>query len=200
MRRVVVVPTGTANLASVEAALRRAGRDPVRASEAREIIDAEHVVLPGVGTFGAAMEELAARGFVAHLAERFRSGRKTLAICLGMQLLADASDESPGVPGFGLVPATIRRLPAGVRIPEMGWNRVSPVASEGEATWLEPGDAYFAHSYALLDDPGPAWQRATTTHGVPFVSAIARDGLLACQFHPELSGAWGAELIARWLG
>jgi glutamine amidotransferase len=156
---------------------------------------APHVVLPGVGAFGAAMELLSRDGLTEALIDRLRAGRPTLAICLGLQLLCQGSDESPGVPGLGVVPGRATRLPNHVRVPQMGWNMVEPAPG---CRLLRPGYAYFANSFRLATQP-PQWEAAWTDHGGPFVAAMERGALLACQFHPELSGAWGLELIGRWL-
>jgi imidazole glycerol phosphate synthase glutamine amidotransferase subunit len=191
---VYLLPTGTANLASVAAALRRCGRRPRLVEHPSQVEEAERLVLPGVGTFGAAMADLESRRLIGPLRERVRSGRATLAVCLGLQLLARGSEESPAVDGLGVLPATVRRLPPGPRVPQMGWNRVEP----DEPSWLGPGWAYFAHSFALRE-AADGWRPAWTEHGGRFVSALARGRVLACQFHPELSGSWGEALIRRWL-
>ena len=118
---VVVVPTGTANLASVLAGLRRAGADPVIARDPSEVVPAGRVVLPGVGTFGAAMATLEATGLVEVLRERVREGRPTLAVCVGMQLLAWSSEESPG-DGLGVVDAKVRRFDGAMNWSPMSMN------------------------------------------------------------------------------
>jgi imidazole glycerol-phosphate synthase subunit HisH len=191
---VVVVPTGTANLASVRAALARLGANPRLAEDAAMIADATHVVLPGVGSFGAAMAGLQEAGLDAALATRVRAGRPTLAMCVGLQVLFEASDESPHATGLGVIPGHIGRFPDSVRAPQFGWNRIAP--SPG-CRLVEPGYAYFANSYRVLEAPGCAI--ATAEHGGRFVAALEQGRVLACQFHPELSGAYGQELIARWL-
>jgi imidazole glycerol phosphate synthase glutamine amidotransferase subunit len=192
---VCIVSTGTANVASVEAWLRRAGASPRVTLDPRDIDQAPALVLPGVGAFGAAMNELRSRGLVGSLRRRIELGRPTLAICLGMQLLMSSSDESPGVPGLGVIPGNARRLPYGVRVPHMGWNRVETSAS---SCLLQTGTAYFANSFAVFDPPG-SWAACRTDHGIRFISAIERGPVVACQFHPELSGAYGSSLLDRWL-
>ncbi|MDX2175684.1 MAG: imidazole glycerol phosphate synthase subunit HisH [Candidatus Sumerlaeia bacterium] len=192
---VAVVRTGTANLASVAVALRRRGVEHRFADSPRDILDAPALVLPGVGAFKAAMDELDARGFSAALRERVAAGAPTLAICLGLQLFARSSEESPGAEGLGAVPGAVRRLEGDVRIPQLGWNLVEPDPGCG---LVEAGHAYYANSYALRERPD-GWSAAWTTHGVRFVAALERGPVLACQFHPELSGPWGAALLARWL-
>jgi imidazole glycerol-phosphate synthase subunit HisH len=193
-REVVVVPTGTANLASVRAALTRLGARPRLAEDGAMIEDAAHVVLPGVGSFGAAVAGLREAGFDAALAARVRAGRPTLAMCVGLQVLFEASDESPDATGLAALPGRVGRFPDSVRVPQFGWNRVVP---EPGCRLVEPGYAYFANSYRVLEAPG--CRVATAEHGGRFVAALERDSVLACQFHPELSGAYGQELIARWL-
>ena len=195
MTEVVLVRTGTANLASVAAALGRAGC-AIRLTESpADAASAARLVLPGVGAFGAVAERLDALGLREPLAERLRAGRPTLAVCLGLQLLAAASDESPGARGLGVIEATVTALPEGVRRPQLGWNRVA--AGPG-CRLLTNGIAYFANSYKL-DGVPDGWCGATTDHGGAFVSALERGAVLACQFHPELSGPWGQALVERWL-
>lgn len=191
----LIVETGTANLASVVAGLRRAGASPELCSDPARVRTAPRVVLPGVGALGAAMERLGASGLAEALAERIRAGRPTLAVCLGLQLLCQGSEESPGVPGLGVLPGQARRFPGTVVAPQMGWNRIAP---DPGCALLEAGHAYFANSFRLTEAP-PGWGVAWAEHGGPFVAACERGPLLACQFHPELSGAFGLCLLARWL-
>jgi imidazole glycerol phosphate synthase glutamine amidotransferase subunit len=191
---VVVVPTGTANLASVLAALARLGARARIADDAAMVEGADHVVLPGVGSFGATMAGLRAAGLTDALAARVGDGLATLAMCVGLQVLFEASEESPGAVGLGVLPGRVGRFPEAVRVPQFGWNRVTP---EPGCRLVEPGYAYFANSYRVLEAPGCA--AATAEHGGRFVAALERDRVLACQFHPELSGVYGHDLIARWL-
>jgi imidazole glycerol phosphate synthase glutamine amidotransferase subunit len=179
----------------VAAALRRAGCG-VRVSEsAADVADARRVVLPGVGAFGAVVGRVDALGLRDVLVDRIIEGRSTLAICLGLQLFAASSQESPGVRGLGAIPAEITALPDGVRRPQLGWNRVA--AGDG-CELLSNGIAYYANSYKL-DEVPDGWRGALTDHGEPFVAAVERGAVLGCQFHPELSGPWGQGLIKRWL-
>jgi imidazole glycerol-phosphate synthase subunit HisH len=191
---VIVVPTGTANLASVRAALDRLGARARLAEDAAMIEKATHVVLPGVGSFGAAMAGLREAGFDGALGARVQSGRATLAMCVGLQVLFEASDESPDAAGLAVFLGRVERFPDEVRVPQFGWNRVAP---EPGCCLLEPGYAYFANSYRVLEAPG--CRVATAEHGGRFIAALEQGRVLACQFHPELSGAYGHELIARWL-
>jgi glutamine amidotransferase len=190
----VILPTGTANLASVLAAFARLGAPTRVATEPAMVQDAERLVLPGVGTFGATMAGLRAAGLDAAIADRARSGAPILAMCVGLQVLFEASDESPGSEGLGVLQGRVGRFPSSVRVPQFGWNRIEP---EPGCRYLEPGHAYFANSFRTLAAPG--CKVASAEHGESFVAAIERGPLLACQFHPELSGAFGHRLIARWL-
>jgi imidazole glycerol phosphate synthase glutamine amidotransferase subunit len=190
----VILPTGTANLASVLAAFERLGAPTRVATEPAMVQDAERLVLPGVGTFGATMAGLRAAGLDAAIADRARSGAPILAMCVGLQVLFEASDESPGSEGLGVLQGRVGRFPSAVRVPQFGWNRIEP---EPGCRYLEPGHAYFANSFRTLAAPG--CKVASAEHGERFVAAIERGPLLACQFHPELSGAFGHRLIARWL-
>ncbi len=192
---VAVVSTGTANLASVLAALQRLGARPRIVDRAEEIETAERVVLPGVGSFGAAMERLRSRELDAPLVSRVREGRATLAICLGMQLFAAASEEGPDARGLAIFPGVVQRFPPTVRVPQLGWNVIEP---DGESIYLRPGWAYFANGYKLAAVPD-GWRVAVADHGGRFVAACERAGVLACQFHPELSGSFGAAILERWL-
>lgn len=204
MSRVVVIDTGCANLSSVAAAFRRlnvevavtspaaAGQDGATGRDATMVRNAARVVLPGVGAFGPAMRRLVETGMADALRERVVAGRPLLAICLGMQLLAEASDEAPGVEGLGIVPTRVRRFTGDVRVPQLGWNQVS-----ARGVLVRDGFAYFANAFHL-PSIAAEWSPSTAVHGAPFVAAIERDALLACQFHPELSGAWGSDLIKRW--
>lgn len=191
---VTIVSTGTANLASVVAAFDRIGLRAIIARDPDDVRYARRVVLPGVGAFGAAREQLRQSGMDTVLLERLRAKEPMLMICLGMQLLALASEESEAVAGFGVIPNVVRKLPEGVRLPQIGWNRVEP--TEG-MQFVRSGYAYFANSYCFTEGAA-SWLTASSEHGRPFIAAFERGTQLACQFHPELSGAWGEELLARW--
>jgi imidazole glycerol phosphate synthase glutamine amidotransferase subunit len=190
----VVLPTGTANLASVLAAFARLGAATRIASEPGMVERAERVVLPGVGTFGAAVAGLRAAGLEQAIAARVRAGEPTLAMCVGLQVWFEESDESLGEIGLSLLEGRVGQFPSVVRVPLFGWNRVEP---EPGCRYLAPGFAYFANSYRVLAAPG--CRVATAEHGGRFIAALERDRVVACQFHPELSGAYGHQLIARWL-
>lgn len=192
---IIILPTGVANTASVLAAFGRLHETPRLSESTRELRDARQVVLPGVGSFGAAVERLAELGLTEALQERLAAGRPLLAICVGLQVLAEASEESPGAVGLGAAKARVTRFPDKVRVPQFGWNSIEPGSDQ---RFVQPGYAYFANSFRLETSP-TGWVAAMSEHGGPFVAAMERGDQLACQFHPELSGAWGLALLDRWL-
>lgn len=193
--RVVLVRTGSANLASVQAGFRRLGAEVVISEDPAEVRAAPRVVLPGVGALGPTRRRLDGLGLDAAIGDRVRAGRPTFAVCLGLQLLLEGSDESPDASGLGLLPGWAQRFDPTVRVPQLGWNRVvAPPA----ARFLRTGDYYFANSYRLVVPP-PGTVCGMAEHGGRFVAAFERGALLACQFHPELSGPLGASVMGRWL-
>lgn len=197
--RVVIIATGIANTASVEAAFARLGAEVEHTTDALIVERARAVVLPGVGSFGAGMVVLHRLGLVDVLRERITHGRATLAVCLGLQMLCRGSEESPGVEGLSVLDAMVRRFPDTVSVPQFGWNRVK---SGVGAHLVEEGLAYFANSYRIGAEACAAsdgWVCATTEHAGPFVSAVERGAVLGCQFHPEISGPWGQALLGRWM-
>lgn len=194
MSEVLIVRTGTANTASVMAAFERLGCSPRLCAEPHELREAARVVLPGVGTFAAARDALGP--LAACMQERILAARPTLTICLGLQLLAEGSEESPAAHGLAILPGRARRFSPGVRIPQLGWNQVQ--ASES-CRLLESGEAYYANSYRLDLVVPQGWAMAQSQHGEDFLAACERGPVLACQFHPELSGPWGMRLLQRWL-
>lgn len=191
---VLILPTGTANLASVEAAFQKLGARTKRALEPDEIASASHVVLPGVGTFGATMAGLDAAGFAAPIAERVKAGRPTLTMCVGLQVLFETSEESPGAEGLGVVEGEVGRFPSNVSVPQFGWNLIEAGPA---CRYLVSGYAYFANSFRVQAAPG--FSAAVADHGERFIAAFEHQDVVACQFHPELSGVFGLDLMRRWL-
>ena len=200
----LVVPTGSANLASVRAGLRRAGSTAVETENVDRVATATTpLVLPGVGAFGPAMDSLTQRGLAAALRARIAADLPTLAVCVGLQLLLEASDEAPGVAGLGIVPnSKATRFDApGLRVPQLGWNRVT-APSTGKFL-AEDGYASFANSFRLTElsvtarDAG--FRVATCDYGGRFVAGFEHSNLVACQFHPELSSAYGARILERFI-
>lgn len=192
-----VVRTGVANIGSMVAGLKRAGGDPVLIDDVETIRTAQHVVVPGVGTFGEAMQSLHDAKLVDALKHRFEHGLPTLFVCVGLQILGSSSEESPNASGFGFLPSHVIHFPAGVHVPQQGWNKVD--ASEG-SFFLQSGFAYYSNSFCFVHQPvGDSWASAVSDHGVKFVAAVERGGFLACQFHPELSGDFGQAILKKWI-
>jgi imidazole glycerol phosphate synthase glutamine amidotransferase subunit len=191
----VIVDTGVANVAAVKGALARLGVEPVLTRDPRVVQQASQLILPGVGSFAAGMQALQRAELIEPLRRSAAAGVPVFAICLGLQLLCEGSDEAPDVPGLGLLSGRCHRLPSTVRLPHLGWNYVE---SDPAARGLASGYAAFANSYALIEAPDDC-RAAYAQHGTKFIAGLERGRLLACQFHPELSGAFGAELLRGWL-
>ncbi len=200
--RVTIVDLGLGNLHSVAKAFERAGAEAVLSSDPDVLLEADRLVMPGQGAFRECAHSLlgergeAVRAYIA-------SGRPYLGICLGMQALFESSEEAPGERGLGIFPGTVKRFATDLRdaegqrlkVPHIGWNQITsrhPVFEDQE--WY-----YFVHSYYCVPDE-ERLVVATTDYGGPFCSAIARDNVLACQFHPEKSQHAGARLIGHFLG
>jgi len=193
---VYIVRTGIANLASVQAGFRRIGANPIITEDPEQVENASYVMLPGVGAFGAAMKHLEACRLVEPLQQRFREMRPTMAICVGLQVLCQESEESPGVKGLGILDAKVWKFPNTVRVPQLGWNEVT---SKDAPSLVSEGFAYFANSYYVAD-VSDGWKVTWATHGVPFIASMEKgEKLLACQFHPELSSAFGQSVLKNWL-
>ena len=192
---VAIVRTSAANLASVVAAFTRLDQTITVTDNTFEVRHARRVVLPGVGSFAPVARRLRESGMGDAIRMRVEEDQPTLAICLGLQLLAVGSEEGEGVEGLGVLDARASRYPSTVVVPQLGWNTVD---ADDSCRFLTGGAAYFANSYRLTGDV-PGWGVARSDHGGVFVAAVERGNVLGCQFHPELSGAWGAEILARWL-
>jgi imidazole glycerol-phosphate synthase subunit HisH len=204
-RSVVVLDYGSGNLRSAERALARAGADVTVTADPDAALDADGLVVPGVGAFAACMAGLRAVGGDKLIAQRLASGRPVLAICVGMQVLFAAGEEH-GLrsEGCGQWPGTVERLDAPV-LPHMGWNTVSPPAQSALFAGIGPGTRfYFVHSYGLRYASAAGLRHSVAqitwaTHGEPFAAAVEDGPLAATQFHPEKSGDAGATLLSNWL-
>lgn len=198
---IALIDYGAGNLHSVHNALRAAGAHGVVITADAEVVRrADRIVLPGVGAFRACIEPLRALpGMIEAMHEAvFKVGRPFLGICVGMQLLADAGEEFGRHEGLGWIPGTVRhieRVDPAIKIPHMGWNDV--VAARTHPL-IEPGEAYFLHSYHF-EAAQQAHVVATTDHGGPLVAAVGKDNILGVQFHPEKSQAYGLATLARFL-
>jgi imidazole glycerol-phosphate synthase subunit HisH len=197
--RIAVVDYGIGNLRSAEKALQHLGADAALTSDASAIEQADAVVLPGVGAFGACMRALRAAGLEAVTRSAAIDGRPFLGICIGMQMLFDGSDESPDVAGLGVVAGRVTILADTVRRPQMGWNTLEITDGSRLGAHLpDPAWLYFVHSYAPEpEDLGvvAAW----CEYGDRFAAAVESGALWATQFHPEKSGAVGMRMLANFV-
>lgn len=201
---VAVVDYGASNVASVLRALRAAGATPALTGDPDAVRRAERAVVPGVGHFAPARRRLEETGLAAALGDLAAAGRPLLGICLGLQLLLEASDEAPGVPGLGLLAGRVRRFATALPVPHVGWARVA-VTEAGRAhpvlaRALPAGEGYFYHVHSYHPDgvPGGA-ALAEAEYGGPFATVVGRDNVLGVQFHPEKSQAAGLALLGAFL-
>ena len=176
----------------------------VQVNSPSDISRASRLLFPGVGAFGTAMDVLRERGYVAPLLDYLREGRPFLGVCLGLQLLFEGSEESGGVEGLGLVPGRVRRFPPAARlpVPHVGWSGLAVAPGVPLLEGLGGSRVYFVHSYraeAGAEASRAGWEAAVTDYGGGFVSAVARGGVNAVQFHPEKSGPAGDRVLARCL-
>lgn len=200
---IAVIDYGAGNLKSVKNALDHLGAKSERVTTAEGIMRANAVILPGVGEFGTAMKELEKRGLKDAICEFAKTRKPLLGICLGMQLLFDESEESPGVRGLSILPGKVVRFPSdkGLKIPHMGWNSIAPIAEHDCLLEGLPTGAYmyFVHSFYVH-----AKVRrdvcALSEYGVTFDSAVERAHVFGCQFHPEKSGEEGLCLLKNFIG
>ncbi len=209
MSSAVLIDYGSGNLRSAENALRRAagelarGQQIVTSGDPQVVADADRLVLPGVGAFGACRDLLTGRpGLMEALEENVRvRGRPFLGVCVGLQLMATAGLEFGRTPGFDWIDGEVKRLTPGdprLKIPHMGWNNLEGVMDHPVFEGLEGRDVYFTHSFAIYPSKASdvaAW----TTHGERFAAAVARDNMAGVQFHPEMSQGVGLGLLQRFL-
>ena len=198
---IAIIDYDAGNIKSVEKAVQYLGRDCVTTREKETILGADHVILPGVGAFGDAMERLAEYGLIDVIKKVCESGIPFLGICLGLQLLFDDSEESPGVKGLGILKGSIRRLPsdAGLKVPDIGWNSLS-LKGKGRLFdgIADESFVYFVHSY-YLDAEDKGIVKATIDYGVTVDASVEWGNVFACQFHPEKSSGTGLSILENFL-
>ncbi len=197
--KVVIVDYGAGNLRSVARAVARAGYDPLISSRPQDVDAADALILPGVGAAADTMRNLRQRGLVDPVRRFIDSGRPFLGVCMGLQALLDISEEGGEHECLGVISGRVKRLPQGLKVPHMGWNRVRQVQPHPIFEGVEDGAYfYFVHSYypAPAD---PSLVIGETEYGITFPSVVARDNLVATQFHPEKSGQAGLRLYANFL-
>lgn len=193
-----IVDYGSGNLRSVQKAFEKLGTPAAITSDPAAVAAAERLVLPGVGAFGDAMRELTARGLIQPIVAHLQADRPFLGICMGLQLLFETGLEGGRQAGLGVLPGQVVRfdLPAGLKVPHMGWNAVS---WRGDRRPAADGEHfYFVHAYHAQPTEASV-VAATADYGGPFCAAVRRGRLFATQFHPEKSQAAGLRLLSEWL-
>lgn len=198
---IAIIDYDAGNLRSVEKAFFSLGEKAVITRDGREILSADKVVLPGVGAFGEAMARLNQYGLADVIHQAVDKGTPFLGICLGLQLMFESSEESPGVAGLGLLKGKILKIPAcaGLKIPHMGWNCLDIRPDSRIFAGLGTGEyVYFVHSYYLKADQ-EAVVAASTEYGVRIHAAVEWENLYACQFHPEKSGDVGLRILKNFV-
>jgi glutamine amidotransferase len=194
---IAVVDYGGGNMGSLISALERRGADFIVTDDPETVAGAKAAILPGDGAFGATMEALRTRGLDAAIRASIAAGRPFLGICVGMQLLYERSSEHGTHAGLGVLPGSIARFSAAPRVPHMGWNELEVVAGHPFVRGLASGAyAYFLHSYRAEVDESTL---AATVHGERFAAIVARDNVMATQFHPEKSQSTGARLLDNFI-
>lgn len=199
-RMIAIIDYDAGNLKSVEKALVSLGEKPIITRSREEILASDKVILPGVGSFGDAMEKLHQYELVDVIREVTDRKIPFLGICLGLQLLFSGSAESPGVPGLGILPGEILRIPdaPGLKIPHIGWNSLDIKEGTRLFQGIENGSyVYFVHSYYLkASDDGIV--AATTEYSTCIHAAVEKDNVFACQFHPEKSSDVGLRILKNF--
>ena len=204
---IAIIDYDAGNIKSVENAVKSLGKEAVLTADPQIIVKADHVILPGVGAFGDAMRRLKDRNLTEVIRQVCENGTPFLGICLGLQLLFETSEESPGVSGLGILKGRILRIPdqnGTLKIPEIGWNDLSyPDNGRKTAGRLfkdipEHSYVYFVHSY-YLQAQDPSIVTAETEYGVRIHAAVEKNNVFAVQFHPEKSEAVGLHMLKNFL-
>jgi len=197
--KLIVVDYGAGNLRSVAIALARLGFDPLVTSEPEAVEGADVVILPGVGAAADTMSNLAQRRLVEPIREYIASGRPFLGVCMGLQVLFSVSEEGGEHPCLDILPGRVRRLPDGLKVPHMGWNRVNQRCPHPIFDGISDGAFfYFVHSYYVCPED-PSVVIGETDYGVTLPAVVAKDNIVATQFHPEKSAESGLRLYENFL-
>lgn len=195
---VTLLDYGAGNVASVERALQRLGVASQRSNSPESIANAEAIILPGVGHYGALVRALDQQNLRAALVDALHRGVPFFGICLGLQALFKSSEEAPELRGLQVLPGRVCALPASVKLPHMGWNQLARKKDSRLLAGIEPNSFfYFAHSFAVTDSDFATC--ASCTHGAEFAAVIEHNNIYAVQFHPEKSGDAGARLLQNFL-
>lgn len=195
-----IIDYDAGNIRSVEKAFAHLGEQTVVSRDPKVLMDADKVVLPGVGSFGDAMGNLHKYGLVPVIHDMVNSGKPFLGICLGLQLLFESSEETPGVEGLGILKGRILRIPPApfLKIPHMGWNSLH-LQNNGRLFRDIPEDTYvyFVHSYYLHAEE-PEIVKAVTDYSTEIHASVEKDNVFACQFHPEKSSRYGLKILENF--
>jgi glutamine amidotransferase len=195
---IAIIDYGMGNLHSVSKAVERLGYDCAVTADGAELLQADGAILPGVGAFGDAMEQLAATGLKDAVLRYAAGGKPLLGICLGMQLLFSSSEEHGLHEGLNLLPGRVVRFQGSYKVPHMGWNRLSFVQPSPLFDGLEEGHVYFVHSYHAKPER-PSDLLAVTDYHQPVTAIVGRGNVYGMQFHPEKSGPVGMRLLGNFL-
>ena len=198
---IAIIDYDAGNIKSVEKALQYLGQETVVSRDPQVLLGADKVILPGVGSFGDAMEKLHNYGLIPVIHQIVEKGTPFLGICLGLQLLFESSDETPGVEGLGILKGKILRIPPspGLKIPHMGWNSIQINPASRLLKGIEEGAyVYFVHSYYLQAE-NEADVAATTDYVVNIHAAAEHENIFATQFHPEKSGEIGLRILKNFI-
>lgn len=199
MSQIIIIDYGVGNFRNVQKAFETVDAPAQISDSAAAIAQAEALVLPGVGAFGDAIDNLRSRGLDQPVLAAAKAGKPLLGICVGLQLLFEESEEMGHHTGLALLPGRIVRFPQGLTVPHMGWNQIEPARDHPLLTGITGGDfAYFAHSY-YARPADPADIVARTDYGLQFTSIIARDNVCAIQFHPEKSQQVGLQILKNFV-
>lgn len=198
---IAIIDYDAGNVKSVEKALQFLGQDAVLTRDKEVLLKADKVILPGVGAFGNAMEKLKQYGLVEIIHQIVNNGTPFLGICLGLQLMFESSEETPGVEGLGLLKGKIVRIPekAGLKVPHIGWNDLQFPKESRLFKGFSGGEyVYFVHSYYLQAED-ICDVAATTEYGVHIHAAVEHGNIFACQFHPEKSADVGLKILSNFI-
>ena len=198
---VTLLDYGAGNVRSVRNAIRALGFSVIDVTRPADILAADKLIFPGVGSFGSAMQRLHQCGYVEPLLAYLKADRPFLGICLGLQTLFEGSEEALGVQGLGLIKGQVRRFAAaGLSVPQIGWNGINLRKPSGLFNDYQGEKLYFVHSYrAMAQEDDQEWVLTTTDYGEEFVSAVQKGNVAACQFHPEKSGRAGLAILNNFL-
>ena len=196
---IAIIDYGAGNLRSVTNAIVRLGYQPKITSKPAEVLDAQAVILPGVGAAANTMENLKALGMIDPVRQLIAEGRPFFGVWIGLQILCTGTEEGGWHECLGVIPGRVRKLPPGLKIPHMGWNQVRHKNSHPVFDGIPNGaDFYFVHSY-YVDPDDKSLVAGETVYGIPICSMVARDNLVGTQFHPEKSGELGLRIYDNFL-